>query len=333
MADTIQTLTLITLAQQYRGDLVRQINRRTVFLKMVPIESGEGKNVAWAPEADGQLAETFADGADATSFGSDAQASAILPWGLYRSNFHVSQLTMDAASTTQTPAGNRALWARNMVNAGAKLASFINKDCYSGTAAVVGLDSAIATDSNTYATIDRTVLGNAYFKPTVVDAALAAPTFSSMRSDTALIYSACGENPDLAPVAPAMFNKIAGLFDNTRRQVDNVTTARGTIRLDFGFQALEMDGLMFVRDKDATAGTIYYVNTNHMKMQYLPSALMSALPQDGMEADDGFGQVPLGMTYEMLAKLGASERAQVRSTIQLVVDRPNACGSRVNAST
>lgn len=333
MSDTVTTLSLITLAQQYRGDVVRQINRRTVFLKLVKIVPGEGKNVAFVPEADGQVAETYSDGADAANFGSDAQASATLSWGLYRANFHLSQLAMDAAANTQTPQGNRALWARNMVNAGAKLATTINLDCYSGTSAVIGLDSIYGSTSNTYATIARG--GNTYWQPSVFNAAgpAAKPTFAQIRSDLATIYIACGEQPDLAMVAPAVFNAVGNLFDATRRQIDEVMTARGPIRLDFGFQALEVDGCMFVRDKDATAGNIAYVNTNHLEMQYLPGALMSGLPQSEEMADDGFGEVPLGMTYEMLAKLGASERAQVRATVQLVSDRPNSGGERQNVDT
>jgi hypothetical protein len=167
MTDTLTTLSLITLAQQYRGDTVRQINRRCVILKFVPIVPGEGKNVAWAPEAGGAIAATYSEGADAADFGGDVQASATLSWGLYWSPFHVSQLAMDAAATTQTPLGNRALWARNLVNAGTKLASMVNKDMFSGTAGIVGLDSAIASASNTYATINRaTSPANDYFRPT-----------------------------------------------------------------------------------------------------------------------------------------------------------------------
>ncbi len=151
-----------------------------------------------------------------------------------------------------------------------------------------------------------------------------------MRDDVRKIYEACGENPDIALCNPSVFNKVGNLFDATRRQIDTVTTARGTIRLDFGWTALELDGMIFIKDKDATTKTMYYVNTNHVELQYLPSANMHMTPQMEVEADDGFGSVPLGMDYEMLAKLGASERAQVRTTVQMVVDRPNSCGVRLH---
>lgn len=336
MSDTAQTLALITLAQMYRGDVVRQINRRSQALKILQIRPGEGKNVAFVPEGDGAVAENYSDGADAANFGSDAQASATLSWGQYRANFHVTGLAMAAAATSASPMGNTALWVRNMMNGAAKLASTINGGLFTGAGTgtlIAGFDVAIGNDSNTYAGIDRSSGSNAYFRPTVIDpGTLTAPTFALIRDDLRKIYEASGENPDVAFVPPAVFNAIGGLFDGTRRQVDQIQTARGNIRLDFGFQAVEIDGTMFVKDKDAGANKIYYVNTNHCHVEYLPPKLppaAAALAQQ-VAADDGFGMVPLGMMYEVLAQLGDSYRAQVKSYIQLVVDRPNAFGVRKN---
>lgn len=337
MADTITTLSLIVLAQEYRGNTVRQINRKTVGLRVFPIVKGEGKNVGWVPEGSGQLAENYADGADATNFGGDAQAPATLNWGLYRSNLHVSNLSMDAAASASTPEGDRALWGRNVVNGSAALGSLLNQSLYSGAGTGTtwaGLDQAIGSTSNTYATIDRSQGGNAYFRPTVVDpGVLTKPTFASIRDDVRLIYNASGENPDIALCSAGVFNAVGNLFDNTRRQVDNIMTARGKIDLSFGFQAIEFDGMYFVKDKDATENTIYYCNSNHIRIEVLPPAEYRAMGLDNweeVEGDDGFGVIPLMMKYEKLAKLGASERAEVTSTAQLVVDRPNSCGVRKN---
>lgn len=337
MSDTLQTLSLITLAQQYRGDTVRQINRRSQFLKFVPIVAGEGKNVAWAPEGSGMVAENYSEGADAANFGSDSQASALLSWGLYRANFHVTKLAMDAARTTQTPAGNRALWARNLVNASAALASKLNGECFTGAGTgtlIAGLDVAIGSNNNTYAGIDRSQGGNSYFRPTVVDPGSATTlTFAQIRDDLRQIYEASGMNCDVAFCSPAVFNTIGALFDSTRRYVQEVETARGLIKLDAGYAGLEVDGCIFLKDKDAALAStpsIYYINTNHVRLEYLPSANMSGLPQFEVDADDGFGDVPLGFDYEMLAKTGPAEKAEVVSTLQLVCDRPNSCGVRRN---
>src|SRR5690606_27861111 len=108
MADVPQTLELITLAQAYRGDIVRQINRRTTLLKLLRITRGEGKNLAWVAESSGHIAENYSEGAPTANFGSDAQAPATLSWGLYRAPIHVTKLAQDAAATSSTPQGNRA---------------------------------------------------------------------------------------------------------------------------------------------------------------------------------------------------------------------------------
>lgn len=338
MADTITTLSLITLAQEYRGDVVRQINRRTVALRIFPIVPGEGKNIGWVPESDGQVAENYSDGADAANFGGDSQASATLSWGLYRANLHVSNLAMDAAATASTPEGDRNLWSRNVQNGSAKLGSLLNGAFYSGAGTGTtwaGMDVAIGSTTNVYAGIDRTSGGNTYWQPTVIDpGTLTKPTFAQIRDDVRQIYIAGRENPDVALCSPGVFNAIGNLFDNTRRQnIEQIRTARGKVSLDFGFQALEMDGMYFVKDKDATENRIYYCNSNHIRIEVLPPAEYRGMGLDNwedVEGDDGFGPIPLMFKYEKLAKLGASERAEVTSTAQLVVDQPNTCGVRKN---
>lgn len=340
MADVPTTLSLLTLSQTHRGDVVRQINRSVQLLKTIPIRMGEGKNCAWAVEKDGALVENYSDGADATNFGGDVQAQAILNWALYRSNFHVTQLTMDAAATSYDPLGNRQVWARQLVNASSVLAAHINGKLFNGPGTgteIAGLDVAIGLDNNTYAGINRATGGNEYWKPYVVDSASAPLTFAQMRDDQRAIYEACGENPDIAYCDPTVFMWIGNLFDDTRRNVtvNTITTARGSISLDFGFGALEVDGMFFVKDRQATDATIYYVNTNHVALEVLPSAeqrqLLKLMEMD-VQANDGYGQVPLSFHYEMLAKNGASDRAQVLCTPQLVVRRPNTCGVRKNVA-
>lgn len=335
MADTPQTLALLTLAQNYRGDIVRQINRRTVLLKTLPFVVGEGKNCAFAIEADGQVAENYSDGADAANFGSDAEAGATLSWGLYRANFRVTGLALAAARRSRTPMGVQRLWARNLVNASSKLATTINAAMFNGAGTgtlIAGLDVAIGDDTNTYAGIDR--VANSYWRPTVVDpGALTAPTFALIRDDIRKIYEASGEKPDVAFCKPDVFNKIGSLFDATRRQIQEIQTARGIVKLDAGFGALEIDGCMFVMDKDATANRIYYVNTSHARVEYLPPD-EETVEATGMtlQTSDGFGMTPLGMTYEPIAKLGDSKRAQCKTYLQLVVDQPNSCGVRKNVN-
>lgn len=334
MSDAPQTLALITLAQQYRGDLVRQINRRTTLLKMLRILRGEGKNCAWAPQGSGHLAENYTDGQAAANFGSDAQLSATLAWGLYRSNFHVTKLAMDTAATSGSPLGNLALWGRNLLDASATLADAIETALFNGAGTgttIAGLDVAIGDTTNTYATLARG--SYSYWQPYVVDPGSATSiTLKQIRTDIGTIFDNSGETPDLAVCPTAVFNVIAGLFDPNRRWTV-VNTARGAVNLNAGYEGVEVDGCMFVKAKGATAGQIYYINTNHVHIEVLPSASVPDEVSRAVVPNDGFGAVPLGMVAEPLAKLGPASRAQVLAQLQLVVERPNSCGVRKNVAT
>lgn len=336
MADVPQTLALITLAQEYRGDIVRQINRRVVLLKMLRIIRGGGSNVAWVAQKDGALVENYTDGLAATNFGSDAQAAAVLQWGLYRANFHVTKLAMDTSATAASPEGNRALWARNQVDAMAALAAAIEEELFDGAGTgtlLCGLDAAIGDTTNTYAGINRSTGGNEYWRPYVVDPGSATPiTLAQIRTDLGTIYDNCGETPDIALCPTAVFNKVAGLFDANRRW-NVVNTARGKVNLDAGYEGIEVDGCMFVKSKDVTAAQIQYVNTNYVHIEVLPDSSVPLEIQDAVAADDGFGSVPLDMQFHPLAEVGPAKRAEVLWNGQLVVKKPNSCGTRKNVAT
>lgn len=340
MSDVAQTLALIILAQQYRGDVVRQINRKSATLRLLSIRRGAGQNCAWATEADGAVAENYADGADAANFGSDAQTSAILQWGQYRSNFHVSGLAMAAAGSSPTPVGNMGLWARNLRNAASKLATTLNAAIHTGAGTgttIAGFGAALGSASNTYAGIDRSQAGNAYFRPIISDpGSLTIPTFASIRAHQGAIYDACGEIPDLAFCPTAVFNTIGSLFDGNKvYTVDTVTTARGEIKLEGGYKGIEFEGTVFIKDKDAAVNKIAFVNTNHTYIEYLPPAIagLDDILREMVTPDDGFGVLPLGLVYEKLGKLGDSDKAQVKAYMQLVCDRPNSGGMMLNVGT
>jgi len=338
MADTPQTLALIVIAQEYRGDLVRQINRRATALRLLPIKRGSGPACSIATEADGMNAENYSEGADVTNYGSDAQGSGTHPWAMYRSTFRITGLAGAVAASGSTPMGNRRLWARNMVNSTAKLASTINAGIHTGAGTgtlIQGMGNAIGDTTNTYYTVDRSQAANAYFRPYVADPGVpTAPTLKLIKDDLGSIYDGSGEVPDIGLVPTAVFTKLESLFEPNVRYVKDLVTARGAMTLESGYEGININGCNFFRDKDAAAGTIEYINTNYVEIEYLPpdipglEEIMAAVP-----ATDGYGALPLGFVYEMLAKTGDSTKAMVKSYLQLKVNRPNACGMRKNVST
>lgn len=341
MADTLQTLALIVLAQNFKGDIVRQANRQSALAKMLPIKRGAGKNVAFVAASTGAIFENYAEGADASNFGSDAQDTALLNWAQYRSPFHVSGLAQATAVGSVSPQGNLDLWVRNMQDASAVMASGINAVLYTGAGTgttIAGLDVAIGDDGNTYAGIDRAA--KSYWRPSLFNEAgpAAALTFAQIRGDLQAIYLASGSRPDVAMVHPNVLAKLATLFDPQKQYVfqtvRDVSTAGGSFKLEGGIGGISFDGCVFVEDKDATDGKIYYLNTDHVRLEVLPMDL-SRVPGMTDEilsviGNDGLGPLPLGFQLEMLAKTGDSDKAQMKSYLQLCVDRPNACGVRFN---
>lgn len=334
MADSPQTLAAVILAATYRDKIVKAINRKSVGLSVFPIITSRTGQIRWSIDGDGQVAENFAEGADVANYGSDEQVGASLSWGLYRAPFRVTDLARSVSRLTANPQENAALWAKNIVSGSAKLATSLNAAMYGGAGTgttIAGLGVAIGDAANTYAGIDRTA--KAYWRPTVTDPGSATViTIDQIRDDLRKIYEASGESPDIALVNPTIFNKITALADGNRRYVDTVAGANGDIKLRFGAQAVDVDGCVFVKDKDATAATIFYANTSVVHWEVLP---LNPVPDEivqSVQANDGFGVIPASFDYQTLAKTGASSKGVVTSQIQLVVEQPNACGVRKNVA-
>lgn len=341
MADSPQNLSAITnaLAQMYRPKIVKQINRRSVLLKVLPIRAGRGKNVAWDVEQDGAYAENFSDGDNVSDYGSDAIAPATVAWGLLRSNFRITDLAKAAARTTGNPADIVSLFARNLSSASRKLTKRINGQLYTGTGSsgqLAGFKQVVIRDDNTYAGIDRTDSANAYFRGNVIDAGGGGLTLARIRNaigDT--IYSVAGEQPTLGMCPPTVFNYLGGLFQEQRRYTDTVrvvSTPRGEIKLDASIGSIEIEGCTLIKDVDAPAGEIQFINPEYCAIEYLPQTEDGEMSDDVMEAaaDDGYGPVPLGFAVKKLAVQGASSPFSMQVFLQLAVERPNALGRLTN---
>jgi hypothetical protein len=347
MADNPLTSALITVAQNYAGDVVRQINRTAALLYLLSptFLAGEGPNAAWVAESSGQIAESFAEGADPSDFGSDSQLPATSPWARYWAPFHVTGTALAVAATSRTPAGNIRLWSRQIVNAGEALAKQLDTDLYTGDGgpsgdgnSLVGLDYAIGSITNTYATISRSTYS--FWQPNLFNTAgpAVALTFDQIRSDMAAIKVASGYRPDVAMVSPNTYRKLADLFDPQRFyvvQTNIVATAASNVTLDGGVMGIKFDGCTFVEDVFCPDNVIYYLNSRYVSIQYLDAqASLAMFPSDEAMVlgglTDGFETIPLGILMELLAKTGDSQKAYLKCYPQLVVLRPNACGKRFN---
>jgi hypothetical protein len=66
------------------------------------------------------------------------------------------------------------------------------------------------------------------------------------------------------------FDRYGGLIDPQRRYVDTIRTAKGEVKLDAGYKALEFEGAAFIGDKDAPAGTLIGMTTSWVEWRILP---------------------------------------------------------------
>jgi len=343
MADNPQSLSAITsaLAQLYRPQVTRQINRRSVLLRLLPIRvSDTAKNVAFDIEGDGAIAENFSDGADASNFGSDALQPVTLPFGLVRSNFRITDQAKAAARTVNNPSALSNLFMRNATNSVAKLASTINGQLYTGTGSsnqLAGFKQVVLRDDNIYGGIDRTDSANSHWRSNVIDAAGAPLSLKMIRDAVGVtIYNASGEQPTVGMCPPAVFNYVGSLYDSNRRYQNDIArtiqTPRGEVVLDSSIGVIDVEGLTLIKDKDAPATEIQLLNLDHLAVEYINMVEDELIPEKlvQMGADDGYGAIPLGMHLKRIATLGASSRFSLQAYLQLACDRPNACGRLTN---
>jgi hypothetical protein len=339
MADYDMTDIATALAQNYRPRVIRTFNATSMALRTLQIIRGAGKNIAWDFEDSGAYAESFGDGDDVSVYGSDEPAPATLDWALYRANWRATNLAVSAAGSSASPADLIRLEARGMTNATRKLTSTLNKAFFNGLGTgrlMAGFDLAL-DDANTYAGVNRTSV--AAMRAKIEDPGSAtAPTFKLIRQDLYDIKDVCGELPDLAFVNSSGFLSLAAMFDDLRRFEQDITiqTARGAIVLDASVGKLQIEGCTFIADKDATAGKIDYINSNYVHIEYLPYPGTDQIITEEMvmaDADDGYGPMPLGLNLMALARGGASRKFTMEAQLNLVVEKPNACGQRRHLAT
>jgi hypothetical protein len=286
----------------------------------------------------------FADGAAVANSASDTQNAATLLWSRYRANFGVTGDAADMAATSTSPREGLRLIARNMLRGIRAMASLLNGHLFSGAPGgnnVTGMDTAYRND-NTYATVDRTSGANAGFRGNMIDPGVSTPpTQDLIRKDIGdTIYSnSDSEGPDVAFSKPNVFYKVASLFDAQRRYnqdtlLANLNSGRQII-LDASVGAINIEGCTFIKDKDATAAQIYYVNTNYARVLLLPQAPPSGMPnlQTAPEGlNDGGGALPYQLRVKALPDLGDEQRVTMIMKPCFQVESPITGGLRLNVA-
>jgi hypothetical protein len=337
----METLAAVSaaLSQTFEGDLQRQYNRLAVAASLIQAERGRGKNCAWDVEFSGAAADAVAEGSDIddAEYTTDQPVPALLSWATYRQSFKISETEADAAaSSLGTPDALLDMFGERVLNAHHKLCSTVNVDIFNGVGVnqrgvpnLVGLYGGAIEPTGLYAGISRqqfpewsgNVLGNGGVpRPLTID------LMAQLEQN---IFDACGEPPNLILASSGVLRKYENFFESVRRVVSD---GRGPMDFGAGAANLFYKGIPVIRDRNGTRGRLAMLNTNYLRMKYLPHINPGdALGHGDTKLVSSSGNAITMATdiparIVLLAKTGDNIKASVKTTIQLCMKRPNANG-------
>lgn len=350
------------LSQTMQPDLHRQWNRTTPFLaelSAVPggIAEGAGKNTQFDVEFSGASATTVAEGADvaASEFASDIDVPATFPWCHYRHSFQVTEQEVDAArSSMGTPEELRNLFGPRLISASAVIARAIENDALIGTGvdalgnpALVGIFGGALSASGLYGGLNPAVYSEWAGNVTSNGGTPRTLTPDLLEQVDANIFTASSEPWNLTMTSAGVVRKYASFFTNSGAAGLGVPLIRmndqgGSPVYGLGVpndangqqEALYFKGRRVIRNAVNPTGKLALLNTNHIKMKYLPH-VPSAREKEffekmGVSGKSGtFGPVQatnLPMRVTTLAKTGDSIKVTCRVTVAMGIVRRNSCG-------
>lgn len=326
------------LATTFSARIRRQWNRVAVtasLLEMVPATGqGGGKQVGWDVEFSGANVTVFAEGSDvqASEYSTDPILPAVLPFGMYRAPFQLSNLEIKAArASTANAAELGRIMIERLDGSLAKMASVANADIISGTGLssgnpnIVGLATALAQTGN-YAGLSKSVYSEWAGNLLANGGAPRALTQDMLYNADQLIYTASGKSAKVLVASPGVYRKYAGLFETIKRVVvgpeGQVPTFSG------GERELFWKGMPVLRDRNMTSGTLMMLNTDDIKLRPLTAQsdedgvvqAMASLPTSNGET---VAQLPLVVDVYPLARTGSAQKFVAEMYLQLQVERVN----------
>lgn len=333
------------LATLFRDKIQSQINRACVLAQVLPVRTGTGKNISWDVgfSADSYTNGAVADGATVSVYNTDVKVPATLQYTTYMEAFGVGGRAQAAAGAAGNPMGLVNLIGYEAGEAARRLAAAVNSALWTGTGASNQLNGLYSTTGTTYGALIATGTYAGISRSTYSEWACNVDAGSSVNRELSLdlmrdmrrtIYTASGLMPDLIVTDPIQYEKYGRLFGTQRVYYQDINLqGKGRITLDGGFQALMFDGIPVIQDKDHPSGKMSFFNTNF--------CYLSQLPYDPAMADGG-GDVALAGSAEEqfgegstkfsakiipLARTGDSKLFELVCYPQIVVERPNTCGS------
>jgi hypothetical protein len=329
----------------FADDITRNIARACVLPQVLPVRYGRGKNISWVnsfTNGSGYTNGAVADGADVSVFNSDIKVPATLQYTTYVEAVAVGGRAQAAAMASGNPAELADLLGEEINEGITRLASAMSTAFYTGTGAsnqLQGLYSTTGTTygaliaTGTYAGIDRSTYTEWACNVDAGSSVNRALTVDLMRDMRRTIYTASQQRPDLIITDPIQYENYAKLLGNNRRYTQEVTLRGQKIVLDGGFMALEFDGIPVLEDINHPAGKMSFLNTSQCYITQLPfykagtndmgEVTLTGTPEEQF----GAGNVKLTARIKHLAEAGDATKLEILTYPQIVVKRPNTCGS------
>ena len=126
------------------------------------------------------------------------------------------------------------------------------------------------SDSGIYAGIDRAT--HAQWASTVSDnlGVLRTLTVGLIEDHLEAMYVASGLQPHYILTTPSLWSAYGKLVAPEKRYLQEVFIRGEVIKLDAGWQALEINGIPIFKDKDCTSGEMVFVNDDYLALDQLP---------------------------------------------------------------
>ena len=327
------------LATTFSLRMRRQWNRVAVTAKNLTFEpavgAGGGKQVGWDVEFSGAQAAAFAEGSDVASseFNVDPVVPAILPFGMYRSAFQLSNLEIKAALANPANAAELGrIMVERLDGSLAKMAAVANADLITGTGVssgnptIVGLSAALAA-SGSYAGINKATYSEWAGNTLANGGANRALTTDLLYQADEQVYVASGKTAKIIIASPGVYRLYAGLFEAIKRVFQ---TSRDQVPNFIGGENEQAwKGMPVIRDRNMPNGTLMMLNTDDIKVRPLSGVMSSedgvqqvqrALPSSNGEQDEA---TPLMVDVYPLARTGSAQKFVAEMYLQLQVERVN----------
>lgn len=356
----LSTAILSALSQTFAPDIKRQWNRICPLLGTLSaagsMGEAKGKNVAFDVEFTGATAGTVAEGSDivASEYNSDINVPAVFGYATYRSSFQISEQEVDMArSSLGTAEALMNAFGERILGCSQQLARSIETDALTGTGvdsagnpALVGIFGGALSASGAYGGLNPATYPEWAGNVVANGGTLRTLTPDLLSQADSLIYTASSLPWNLMMGSVGVARKYESFFTTgaafgTQQPLIRMTDGAGAPQYGMGVpngDQMQMDQLFYkgkpvMRNPVSPANKIALLNTDHIKIKYLPHvptrAEIEFFDSIGLMGSSG-GNAPIQATgipvrLVEIAKTGDSHKISMRVTLAMAVTRRNAC--------